>query len=236
MAGFSEIIITKDALNLIERILASCVTNGDFGQRVRLISVRNMADLFGSAPVPASELFQTLRQKGAEKITREIVIESFSGRAHMEAIEEWAKNPNQIIASTGQSFLKRVRDLGINYEQESNEANFNLLDLAAPCQITTRKHRLVDVRLSGKTISNCVLPPGFDLAEGDWTLCHMGAIISALNKKEAERILQTQETFDILESIRSITTDAIDCRNFCPSAPGKKDGFNLTAWVLGRLP
>ena len=67
----------------------------------------------------------------------------------------------------------------------------------------------------------------------------MGAVINELSELQVAKIRRLQKQGAGVELIGDFTTAlkdvTIDCENFCPSLPNKKDGCNLTAWNLERL-
>lgn len=241
MVNLREVLVVSDALILIERILASCIDMDKTAEEIRFPghSSVTLQDLFDRFPVPAVALHSLCVQRKCSAVTRQEVVDLFAGPTHAQAIRERLENPHQIIVATGQLFLERMQEIDVHFERPENKAAFGLFDLATACQVIVRSGQKVNVRVFEKTVSNCVLPPDLAVNKDDWVLCHMGAVITPISEQqELIRIQSLQQTFKVAFLLKGLLNDSekeIDCRNFCPSQPSKKDGCDLTVWNLDRL-
>lgn len=241
MTNLREIIVNFDALILIERILASCIDMDKSIEEIRFSKALpvTLQDLFDRFPVPAVGLANLCSERKCKEVGSREIIDLFAGPTHAQAIKERLENPHQVIVVTGQLFLERMKEVNIHFEKPDSKAAFGLLDLATTCKVTSRSGRKVNVKILNKAIRNCVLPPRLMVEQNSWVLCHMGAVITSISPaSELTRIQGLQKNFKdafFLKKLLEESEDVIDCKNFCPSRPNKKDGCNLTAWNLDRL-
>lgn len=233
--------IRPDALSLIERILGSCI---DMDKKVADIRFDHsqsvtLEDLRRRFPIPAIGLHQVCVANGNKGVNRQNVIQLFAGPIHARAVKDRLENPNQIIVATGQLFLARMKEVGIHFLVPANRVAFGLLDLAMPARVDYLRERKTQLKIWNISVMNVVIPPGMQLSRAQWVLTHMGAVITKLSERQVAEIRRLQKQGPGLELIGGFTTalknKSINCENFCPSAPNKKDGCNLTVWNLERL-
>jgi hypothetical protein len=236
-----SIIILPEALNLIERFLISCFEVNLPADRLRFEkkNVVTLEDLFLKAPVLAIKLADLCKDANIDRVGIVEVVDHFVGPSHMEAISGKVDAENYIIAATGQLMSERMKELGIHIESPENKSVFEFMDLALVCHVLTVNHRLVAVRVHGKTIANCVRPRTMRVQKNDWVLLHKGCIVQTIHSDcERRRILTLQEGYRDKYYIRNLldkTPPIIDFRNFCPSTPEKRNGSDITELALARL-
>ena len=236
-----QIRIEPDALILIERILGSCIdmdkTDGDI--RFRKDQPTSLDNRRRRFPIPAIGLYQVCVASKSSAVNQWDVIQLFAGPIHAQAVKDRLDNPNQIIVATGQPFLARMQEVGIHFAIPLNRAAFGLLDLAMPARVEKQHRRKSHLNVWNTILTNVVIPPSTRLKLGQWVLTHMGAVINELSELQVAKIRRLQKQGAGVELIGDFTTAlkdvTIDCENFCPSLPNKKDGCNLTAWNLERL-
>jgi hydrogenase maturation factor len=238
---FRQIRIQPEALSLIERILASCIdmdkTNADI--RFDHEQTVTLEDLRNRFPIPAIGLYQVCVANQSSAVNQWDVIQLFAGPIHVQAVKDRLENPNQIIVATGQPFLARMKEVGIHFSIPENQAAFGLLDLAMPARIEDCRGRKCHLRIWNVALINAVVPTGLRFEKGQWVLTHMGAVIAELSEPQVTEIRRLQKGGAGRELISEFTTvlrnTTVNCENFCPSTPSKKDGCNLTVWNLERL-
>lgn len=230
-----KIIIQPDALILIERILASCVSINKPINAIRFTkNSATLLDLFERSPLPALGLLQLCQETDSFSISADLVIGFFSGTIHAKAIAEYLSHPDCFVTASGQPFLKRMAELGIHLNTQESLAQFGFLDLAFPGQVSAKNGRIAEIRENNILVKNLVLPPDFKPDKNTSVLCHLGAIITPLDHQQYKKVKERWSKSQKILSLAQLPS-VIDCRNICPSSPTKKDGFDLTAWNLERL-
>lgn len=199
----------------------------------KTLSLVQIAD--GFLPLSSRIIYQMMNEAGRDIVKPTDLIEFYSGNTHIESIKtKISGNEAAQIDMTGELYMDRLRELGINLNSDFRKICFAITDLACRAKAVNIRSgkdgcNRFDAQVGKFVMKNCVVPPDLTTPkEGDTVIVHFGAMID-VDSEDYDSIFEAQsENETVTEWLSKLTNISIDFREFC----GR---FNLTRWVEEQL-